>query len=113
SACLRHLVACGHSALAYDNLVQGHAGAVVGAALVVGDIADTEALARALREFRAEAVMHFAAATYVGESVGNPEYHYRNNVAGTLSLLNAMRAAGVRRMLFSSTCATYGDAPEC
>jgi UDP-glucose 4-epimerase len=56
--------------------------------------------------------MHFAAATNVGESVGRPEYHYGNNVCGTLSLLEAMRAAGVKRMLFSSTCATYGDAPK-
>jgi UDP-glucose 4-epimerase len=70
-------------------------------------------LTQALRDFRADAVMHFAAATYVGESVENPEYHYRNNIAGTLSLLTAMRSAGVDRMLFSSTCATYGDAPEC
>jgi UDP-glucose-4-epimerase GalE len=57
-------------------------------------------------------VMHFAAATYVGESVENPEYHYRNNIGGTLSLLNAMRKAGVKRMLFSSTCATYGMTPK-
>ena len=113
SACLRHLVARGHEALAYDNLAQGHRGAVVGAPLVEADIADTDALARILAEFRADAVMHFAAATYVGESVLDPEYHYRNNVSGTLSLLNAMRATGVRRMLFSSTCATYGESPKC
>jgi UDP-glucose 4-epimerase len=56
--------------------------------------------------------MHFAAATDVGESVLNPEYHYANNISGTLSLLRAMREAGVRRMLFSSTCATYGDNPK-
>jgi UDP-glucose 4-epimerase len=56
--------------------------------------------------------MHFAAATCVGESVENPDYHYRNNIAGTLSLLTAMRNAGVRRMLFSSTCATYGMNPK-
>jgi UDP-glucose 4-epimerase len=61
-----------------------------------------------MRDFGPEAVMHFAAATYVGESVENPDYHYGNNIEGTRSLLNAMRAAGVRRMLFSSTCATYG-----
>jgi UDP-glucose 4-epimerase len=81
---------------------------VGGCDLVVGDIADTDRLAATLRDFGAEAVMHFAAATYVGESVTDPEYHYRNNIGGTLSLLNAMRAAGVNRMLFSSTCATYG-----
>jgi len=66
-----------------------------------------------MREHEIEAVMHFAAATNVGESVDNPEYHYRNNIAGTLSLLNAMRAAGVDRLLFSSTCATYGMNPAC
>lgn len=112
SACLRYLRSEGHEALAYDNLVEGHRSAVGGAELVVGDIADTTLLTRVLRDFGAEAVMHFAAATNVGESVGNPEYHYRNNVGGTLSLLNAMREAGVDRMLFSSTCATYGNSPK-
>lgn len=108
SACLRHVAGRGHAVMAYDNLVQGHAAAVDGHPLVVGDIADTGRLAGVLRDFGADAVMHFAAATYVGESVQNPEYHYRNNIAGTLSLLTAMRQAGVGRMLFSSTCATYG-----
>jgi UDP-glucose 4-epimerase len=108
SACLRYVAEQGHEVMAYDNLVMGHGDAVDGHPLVVGDIADTDLLTRTLREFGADAVMHFAAATYVGESVENPEYHYRNNVGGTLSLLNAMRAADVDRMLFSSTCATYG-----
>jgi UDP-glucose-4-epimerase GalE len=108
SACLRYIAQRGHDVLAYDNLVEGHRAAVGSHQLAVGDIADTEKLTDYLREFRAEAVMHFAAATYVGESVQNPEYHYRNNIGGSLSLLNAMRAAGVKRMLFSSTCATYG-----
>jgi len=112
SACLRHLVSQGHHAVAYDNLVQGHRPAVGDAPLIEGDIADTKKLAGALQEARVDAVMHFAAATNVGESVGRPEYHYGNNVCGTLSLLEAMRAAGVKRMLFSSTCATYGDAPK-
>src|SRR6185503_20222978 len=80
--------------------------------LIIGDIADTSGLTAALKKLNADAVMHFAAATYVGESVTNPEYHYRNNIAGTLSLLNAMRAANVKRMLFSSTCATYGMTQE-
>jgi len=108
SACLRYMAREGHDVLAYDNLVEGHRAAVGSHELVVADIADTERLTTVLREFRADAVMHFAAATCVGESVDDPEYHYRNNVGGTLSLLNAMRAAGVKRMLFSSTCATYG-----
>jgi UDP-glucose 4-epimerase len=108
SACLRHVAAQGHEVLAYDNLAMGHVGAVAGHDLVRGDIADTEKLTATMRDFGAEAVMHFAAATYVGESVENPDYHYGNNIGGTRSLLNAMRAAGVSRMLFSSTCATYG-----
>lgn len=108
SACLRYVAEQGHEVMAYDNLVMGHGDAVDGHPLVKGDIADTDLLTRTLREFGADAVMHFAAATYVGESVENPEYHYRNNVGGTLSLLNAMRATDVSRMLFSSTCATYG-----
>jgi len=98
--------------LAYDNLAQGHPEAVPADRLVVGDIADTQMLTKTLRDFKADAVMHFAAATYVGESVSNPEYHYRNNIGGTLSLLGAMREAGVKRMLFSSTCATYGMNPK-
>ena len=108
SACLRYVASQGHEVMAFDNLVMGHALAVDGHPLVEGDIADTDLLTKTLKDFGADAVMHFAAATYVGESVENPEYHYRNNVGGTLSLLNAMRAAGVDRMLFSSTCATYG-----
>jgi UDP-glucose 4-epimerase len=102
------MVSHGHEVLAYDNLVEGHPSAVGGAELVVGDIADTQKLTDALRKFGAEAVMHFAAATNVGESVGNPGYHYGNNVGGTLSLLKAMQDTDVKRMLFSSTCATYG-----
>lgn len=108
SACLRYVAARGHEVLAYDNLVEGHPGAVGDNPLVVGDIADTEKMTTTLKEFGADAVMHFAAATNVGESVENPEYHYRNNVGGTLSLLCAMREAGVKRMLFSSTSSTYG-----
>ncbi len=113
SACLRHLRAEGHNPVAYDNLVEGHANAVDGATLIVGDIADTELLVQTFREYEIEAVMHFAAATNVGESVFNPEYHYRNNIAGTLSLLTAMRTADVKQILFSSTCATYGMNPVC
>lgn len=113
SACLRYLLGQGHEATAYDNLVQGHREAVPEGRLIVGDIRETERLTEVLRETGAEAVMHFAAATCVGESVDNPDYHYGNNIEGTRSLLNAIREAGVKRMLFSSTCATYGDAPRC
>jgi UDP-glucose 4-epimerase len=110
SACLRHMAAHGHEVLAYDNLSQGHAPSVAGHALVRGDLADTDKLAATLRDFRAEAVMHFAAATSVGESVTHPDAYYGCNIEGTRSLLNAMCAAAVERLLFSSTCAVYGMA---
>jgi UDP-glucose-4-epimerase GalE len=111
SACLRKLLAEGHDAIAFDNLSEGYEAAVPAGRLVTGDIADTAALAKVMKEHGSEAVMHFAAATYVGESVTNPDHHYGNNIAGTLSLLRAMRQSGIQRMLFSSTCATYGDNP--
>ncbi len=109
SACLRHLRASGADVVAYDNLSLGHRQAVAGAPLIVGDIGDTAGLERALRDTGAEAVMHFAASAYVGESVTDPERYYRNNVSGTVSLLSAMQAAGVCRLVFSSTCATFGS----
>ena len=112
SACLRHLLTQGVNAVAYDSLLMGHAGSVPGERLIRGDILDTDAVEAALRKVKADAVMHFAAATYVGESVTNPEFHYRNNIGGTLSLLVAMKRVGVKRMLFSSTCATYGINPK-
>ena len=112
SACLRLLKQSGHQVVAYDNLVEGHTRAVDGADLVVGDIRDTALLEKTLRDNQIEAVMHFAAATNVGESVTNPAYHYDNNIGGTLSLLNAMVAVGVKKILFSSTCATYGLNPS-
>lgn len=112
SACLRYVLAAGEEAWAFDNLTEGHRESVPEDRLVEGDIRDTDALAKALRETNADAVMHFAAATYVGESVDNPDYHYGNNIGGTRSLLNAMREVGVQRMLFSSTCATYGLNPK-
>jgi UDP-glucose 4-epimerase len=112
SACLRFLLSQGVDAYAYDNLIQGHSEAVPEGRFIQGDIADTDSVEAALKKIDADAVMHFAAATCVGESVEDPEYHYRNNIAGTMSLLNAMRKAGVKRMLFSSTCATYGMTPK-
>ena len=111
SACLRLLKQSGHQVVAFDNLVEGHPAAVDGAELVVGDIRDMQLVEQTLREYDIEAVMHFAAATNVGESVVNPAYHYDNNIGGTLSLLNAMVAVGIKKILFSSTCATYGLNP--
>jgi len=113
SACLRHLAETGHGVLAYDNLREGHRGAVAGSCeLVEADILDGDTLRKTMRDFGPDAVMHFAAATYVGESVEKPEYHYRNNIGGTQSVLDAMRDCDVARLVFSSTCATYGLATD-
>lgn len=102
------LARAGHLPVAYDNLVHGHRESVRWGPLVEGDIADRDRLDAAIREHRPEAVMHFAAYAYVGESVSEPGKYYRNNVAGSLTLLEAMRDHGIDKLIFSSTCATYG-----
>ncbi len=112
SVVTEELLAEGHEAVVFDDLSKGHRGAVApGAAFVRGDLADVEAVSRALTEHRAEAVIHMAAASLVGESVTNPSKYYRQNVLAGLSLLDAMKDEGVRRLVFSSTAATYGE-PE-
>lgn len=98
--------------VSYDNLTAGHAEAVRWGPLVVGDIADRARLESAIGEWRPHAVLHFAAHAYVGESVTEPARYYRNNVAGSLTLLEAMKDHGLRRIVFSSTCATYGAPPD-
>ncbi|HJO25562.1 MAG: UDP-glucose 4-epimerase GalE [Myxococcota bacterium] len=105
----RHLVATGHEVVVLDNLCQGHRRAVDACPLVEGDVADTALVGRLMDDQRTEAVMHFAAATNVAESVANPRYHYRNNTANTLGLLETMLDRGVRKLVFSSTAATYGS----
>ncbi len=107
----RLLTAAGHDVWAYDNLVFGHRAAVAPGRLIEGDLLDKEKLADVLRGKRIDAVMHFAAFAYVGESVTDPAKYYHNNVVGTLSLLDAMLKTDVKRIVFSSTCATYGE-PE-
>jgi UDP-arabinose 4-epimerase len=102
------LALAGRRPIAYDNLVYGHGSAVKWGPFVHGDILDRERLEWAFREHRITAVMHFAAYAYVGESVGDPAKYYRNNVTGALTLLDAMRARGVSKFVFSSSCATYG-----
>ena len=96
----------------FDNLVAGHRAAVQFGELVEGDIGDTAAVRDALRRHQISAVMHFAAFLDVGESVREPAKYYRNNVAGALSVLEAMAAESVRLFVFSSTCATYGEPIE-
>jgi len=98
----------GFTPVCYDNLSRGHARAVRWGPLEEGDILDGDRLATVLQRYQPGAVMHFAALAYVGESVAEPALYYRNNVAGSLSLLEAVRAAGIDCFIFSSTCATYG-----
>ncbi len=102
------LAEAGYVPVTFDNLVYGHRSAVRWGPFVHGDILDRAALDAALRAWRPVAVMHFAAFAYVGESVSDPGKYYRNNVAGSLNVLEAMRDAGVGQFVFSSTCATYG-----
>lgn len=96
----------------FDNLIAGHREAVKWGELIVGDIADTQTVADALRRSRAVGVVHFAAFLDVGESVREPIKYYRNNVVGAVSVLEAMAAADVKSFVFSSTCATYGEPIE-
>jgi UDP-glucose-4-epimerase GalE len=104
----RLLARAGHEVWIYDNLICGHREAALPERLVEGDISDQSKVAEVLKEKSIDAVMHFAAFALVGESVVKPYLYYQNNVVGTLKLLEAMRAANVTRMVFSSTTATYG-----
>jgi UDP-glucose-4-epimerase GalE len=95
-----------------DNLVYGHRESVKWGPFVEGDLADVELVKRVIKEHGIRAVIHFAAYAYVGESVTNPGKYFRNNVANTINLLDAMVANGVRDIVFSSTCAVYGEPRE-
>ncbi|NUQ65767.1 MAG: UDP-glucose 4-epimerase GalE [Pirellulales bacterium] len=113
SHAVKQLVQTGHRVIAIDNLYRGHREAVDrGASFHPMDLMDTDRLAELLRQHEIGCVMHFAALAYVGESVTQPLRYYRNNTAGAISLLEAMDRAGVERMVFSSTCATYGEPRE-
>ena len=102
----RELARHGHSVLIYDNLSTGHRFLADGFDLVEADLADSAAAASALRG--ADAVMHFAAQSNVGESVKNPRQYFENNVRSALSFLNVALEAGIKYFIFSSTCAVYG-----
>jgi UDP-glucose-4-epimerase GalE len=102
----------GYRVVVYDNLSAGHREAVKYGELVEGDIADRDRVRLTLRQHHLTAVMHFAALLDVGASVRDPLGYYRNNVGGTLALLEAMTAEAVRAFVFSSTCATYGEPIE-
>src|SRR3954469_12412395 len=111
SHCLRALLAAGHDAVVYDNLSRGHRKSVPAGLLVEGDLSDEARLIALFKDRKIEAVMHFAALALVGESVEKPDLYYRNNVLGSFHLLEAMQQAGVGKIVFSSTTATYGT-PE-
>jgi len=109
SHCVRQILAAGHRPVILDNFVYGHRAAVpAGVTLHEGNLGDGPFVRRVLDAERIDAVMHFAAYCYVGESVTDPLKYYFNNVVATLHLLQAMRDAGVNRFIFSSTCATFG-----
>jgi UDP-glucose-4-epimerase GalE len=97
----------GYDVIVYDNLSTGHRKLAEGCELVVGDIADSAKLASVLS--RCDAVMHFAAHAYVGESVSNPRKYFRNNVTSAVALLDAVIDSKIRKFIFSSTCAVYGN----
>ncbi|MGZ5279939.1 MAG: UDP-glucose 4-epimerase GalE [Pseudobdellovibrionaceae bacterium] len=98
----------GLTPITYDNLERGHRSAIQWGPFYQGDVLETEKLAKILKDENIEAVFHFAALAYVGESVVKPIQYYQNNVLGSVSLIEAMKKADVRKIIFSSTCATYG-----
>jgi len=102
------LSSAGYRPVVVDNLIYGHAWAVKWGPLERGDIGDRAFIDEVLERYRPAAVMHFAAFAYVGESVTDPGKYYRNNVAASLTLLEAVRDHGIQSIVFSSTCATYG-----
>ena len=106
---VKRLLGEGHAVAVFDNLSTGHADAVAGAQLIHGDLRSAADIGGAFASRSFDCVMHFAASCYVGESVQDPAKYYVNNVIGSLNLLEAMRAAGVLRLVFSSTCSTYGN----
>ena len=104
----KELSRSGFQPVIYDNLARGHRSAVRWGPLEIGDIRDEAALDTVFRRHRPAAVLHFAALAYVGESMLDPAAYFENNVTGTIHLLRAMREHGVDRIVFSSSCATYG-----
>lgn len=110
SVTVRRLLAAGHGVSIFDNLERGHRETIpAGVPLHVGDLRDAGAIRAAMEAERPDAVMHFAAYALVGESMRSPELYFGNNVSGGVNLLEAMRGCGVGRIVFSSSCATYGE----
>ncbi len=112
SICSELLLDEGHAVSIFDNLIEGHRRAIdPRAEFIEGDLSNATAITRALEDVGPDAVMHFAASALVGESMSNPSKYFRNNIANGLNLLDAMVATGVKRLVFSSTCAIFGP-PE-
>jgi UDP-glucose 4-epimerase len=112
SVCVEELLNAGHDVTVYDNLTEGHRSAVdTRAVFIHARLGDKENINEAVRDAKPEAIIHFAASALVGESMTDPAKYFRNNVCNGLKLLEAARAAGVKKFVFSSTCATYGP-PE-
>jgi UDP-glucose 4-epimerase len=110
STSIESLVDAGHRVTVYDNLSSGHPEAVAdGAELIVGEVADRDRVRRVLLDLRVDAVLHCAARSLVGESMSDPALYYRNNLVGGVALLEAMRDAGVTRLVYSSSAAVYGE----
>jgi UDP-arabinose 4-epimerase len=103
------LAASGHSPIVFDDMSQGHAWAVRWGPIEHGNLSDLDRLRDVFARHKIDAVIHFAANALVGESMSNPTKYFRNNTVGTLNLIDAMRGASVDRIVFSSTCATYGN----
>ena len=99
----------GYKTVVFDNLVYGHKEAVKWGDFVKGDLSNIEDIEKVFSQYKIDAVFHFAAYAYVGESVNEPEKYYYNNVVNTLNLLKVMKKHGCNRIIFSSTCATYGE----
>ncbi|MDB6171027.1 MAG: galE [Chthoniobacteraceae bacterium] len=109
SICVEQLLAAGHQVTVFDNLTEGHRAAVdPGAELIIGDLQQRDDINEAMAKVRPDAVMHFAANALVGESMENPSKYFRNNVGAGINLLDALVANGVKKFVFSSTCATFG-----
>lgn len=107
----KYITQKGYETLVLDNLSFGHEYAVKWGKLIVGDIADKDLLDEIFTTYKIETVMHFSAFAFVGESVTSPQKYYQNNVVNTLNLLNTMIKHDVKKFIFSSTCATFGE-PE-
>ena len=102
------LARAGFEPVVVDNLSTGHRGAVKWGPFIEGDLSDRKLLCNIMREHNVQAVVHFAASAYVGDSMSNPQRYFQNNVVNTLSLLEAQLDVGVKHIVFSSTCAIYG-----